>query len=307
MIVRLPGRSVGLALRVFACIASAAPAFAQYPPIHTLGPQDVLYRQVEGDIAQFRQNVAIGAAPPPLAIFQYTVPKDQDLFTLSSRLSLPYSTLATLNRLSDKTIPSNRRTILIPNLPGLFVPDVPENELERIVVDRLSAISVQGAEVKVDVSGRTTRFHFYPGVDFDSEERLAFLGILWRFPVPKGTISSPWGPRTSPFTGKLDFHGGVDIAAPEGTDVIAARDGVVAEVGADSEFGNFVQIRHSGGYESFYAHLQRVVVQLNEEVSSGMMIGTVGTTGLSTGPHLHFEIRLYGKSLDPMKYLSGTR
>lgn len=286
--------------------ANASIAWAQYPPIRTLAPQDVLYKQLQSDISTFHADEASGLPPPRLTIFSYTAAKDEDLFTVSSNIGLPFSSLATLNRISSKTIPATRRTLLIPNVPGIFVADHPESDLERLLAERRNELPKNGERIRVVVDGVPTAFTFYPGSDFDSDERLVFLGIVWRFPVPGGKISSPYGMRQSPVTGRLSFHGGVDIAAPEGARVLAARGGSVEAIGDDAEFGNYVELSHEGGYSSFYGHLGNVVVQLNERVTAGMMIGTVGSTGLSTGPHLHFEIRLDGKSKNPMDYLSGT-
>jgi murein DD-endopeptidase MepM/ murein hydrolase activator NlpD len=107
----------------------------------------------------------------------------------------------------------------------------------------------------------------------------------------------------NPVTGNLRFHEGLDLAAPAGTEVYAAAGGIVTEVGSDPIYGNFVVIRHDGNWASLYGHLQRTAVTLRMNVKSGMLIGWVGSTGQSTGPHLHFELRQNGMARDPDKYL----
>jgi murein DD-endopeptidase MepM/ murein hydrolase activator NlpD len=95
------------------------------------------------------------------------------------------------------------------------------------------------------------------------------------------------------------MHQGIDLAAPEGTEVFAVADGVVTAVGFDPVYGNYVIISHSNNYSSLYGHLQRIETVLRAEVKSGTLIGRVGTTGQSTGPHLHFELRQGGRAFDP--------
>jgi len=99
----------------------------------------------------------------------------------------------------------------------------------------------------------------------------------------------------------------VDLAAPFGTSVLAARDGTVIAAGEDSVLGLRVIIEHEGGLRTMYGHLSRIAIVLNQIVRSGTIIGAVGSTGLSTGPHLHFEIRLSGKARDPSSYLPGLK
>jgi murein DD-endopeptidase MepM/ murein hydrolase activator NlpD len=162
-------------------------------------------------------------------------------------------------------------------------------------------------KVSVILEGEPVTFHFFPGEDFDRVERLSFLNILFRRPVRNVRISSAFGWRKSPVTGLRSFHGGVDFPASTGTEVVASRDGKVVDVGTDSWYGKYVIIDHSGGYRTFYAHLDATVVELNEVVSSGKIIGRVGSTGMSTGPHLHFEIRMDGIPRDPVRHLPGLK
>jgi len=113
-----------------------------------------------------------------------------------------------------------------------------------------------------------------------------------------GIISSPFGPRRG------GFHAGIDYAPPHGTPIHAAASGTVTRAGASgSGFGNFVIINHGNGVETLYAHAHLVLVSVGQTVAQGEQIATVGSTGNSTGPHLHFEIRLNGVSLNPAHYI----
>ncbi|MFC0213831.1 M23 family metallopeptidase [Paenibacillus chartarius] len=124
-------------------------------------------------------------------------------------------------------------------------------------------------------------------------------GWLWPFPGSP-VVSSPYGLRIDPLTGKETFHKGIDIPAAKGTPVLAVQGGTVTAVSSDPDgYGHFIRIDHGGGMQSVYAHLSQIVVEEDQRVSQGEWIGLVGSSGRSTGPHLHLEIREYGSTTDP--------
>ena len=114
-----------------------------------------------------------------------------------------------------------------------------------------------------------------------------------------GTITSPFGWRSNPFGGSPEFHQGLDIAAPSGTTVTAAAGGTVIMAQWYGGYGNYILIDHGGGYSTGYGHLSAIYVSQGQTVQRGQAIGAVGSTGQSTGPHLHFEVRINGKPVDP--------
>lgn len=114
-----------------------------------------------------------------------------------------------------------------------------------------------------------------------------------------GTITSPFGWRSNPFGGSPEFHQGLDIAAPSGTTVTAAAGGTVIMAQWYGGYGNYILIDHGGGYSTGYGHLSAIYVSNGQSVQRGQAIGAVGSTGQSTGPHLHFEVRIAGKPVDP--------
>ncbi|MBV8197943.1 MAG: peptidoglycan DD-metalloendopeptidase family protein [Candidatus Eremiobacteraeota bacterium] len=114
-----------------------------------------------------------------------------------------------------------------------------------------------------------------------------------------GTITSPFGWRSNPFGGAPEFHQGLDIAAPSGTTVTAAAAGTVIMAQWYGGYGNYILIDHGGGYSTGYGHLSAIFVSNGQVVARGQAIGAVGSTGQSTGPHLHFEVRIAGKPVDP--------
>ena len=146
-------------------------------------------------------------------------------------------------------------------------------------------------------------FDFFPGDRFHSVERAFFLGVFLGFPLQEATVSSGYGERTDPFTGHASFHHGIDLAAPLGSSVLAARAGRVLRVGHDEVYGNYIIVQHTNGYQTLYGHLKKSLVRLNQEVVLGMIIGEVGMTGQTTGPHLHFEVRRDGVTRDPSDFI----
>jgi murein DD-endopeptidase MepM/ murein hydrolase activator NlpD len=121
---------------------------------------------------------------------------------------------------------------------------------------------------------------------------------MFSWPVT-GTITSPFGWRSNPFGGAPEFHQGLDIAAPSGTTVTAAAGGTIIMAQWYGGYGNYILIDHGGGYSTGYGHLSAIYVSVGQSVQRGQAIGAVGSTGQSTGPHLHFEVRIAGKPVDP--------
>ena len=119
----------------------------------------------------------------------------------------------------------------------------------------------------------------------------------------KGWITSYYGPRISPTSNRLKMHEGLDIGAPTGTPILASADGRVTFSGKKAGFGYFVQIDHGYGLESVYAHNSTVVAKKGQLIKRGQLIAKVGNTGHSTGPHLHYEIRVNGTPVDPFYYI----
>ena len=129
-------------------------------------------------------------------------------------------------------------------------------------------------------------------------------GVLWLTPCEYIRVSSPFGYRWHPTTGQWSMHKGVDFAAPKGTPIYATRSGTVTIATYSSTAGNYVSINHGDGYSSVYMHMTHYVVEVGEYVKAGELIGYVGSTGRSTGPHLHFGIAYKGEYVNPMDYVS---
>lgn len=128
----------------------------------------------------------------------------------------------------------------------------------------------------------------------------------YMWPVPScNIITSRFGYRTSPTAGASSYHGGLDIGATRGAPIVASMEGDVILAGANGGYGNCVMINHGNGRVTLYGHMESVAVGYGQHVSQGQVIGYVGSTGISTGPHCHFEIRINGAQTDPSQYFSG--
>ena len=128
-------------------------------------------------------------------------------------------------------------------------------------------------------------------------------GIKWTIPCNYVRFSSPYGYRTHPISGEWKFHSGVDLAGPEGTPIVATRDGTVTSAAYHSGNGNYVTINHGDGFSSSYLHMTRYIVSVGQKVKAGQVIGYMGNTGYSKGSHLHFTIYYNGSTVNPADYL----
>lgn len=166
----------------------------------------------------------------------------------------------------------------IRNLNNLVGNDLRKEQVLKIEVEDLSEVGLQRF---IKARKRKSRF-------------------MWPL---EGRLTDRYGWRMHPLTRKRNFHKGIDIAAPKGAKISAADDGKVVFAGQSGGYGNLVIVRHSSGYETRYAHCSTVNVKIGERVKGGDTVAEVGSTGVSTGYHLHFEIRKNGKIIDPHEYL----
>ncbi|MCI5073920.1 M23 family metallopeptidase [Oricola sp.] len=136
-------------------------------------------------------------------------------------------------------------------------------------------------------------------------------GAILTFPIanpaPGNRISSSFGNRRDPILNRSAFHAGIDLATPSGTNVRATGSGTVVHAGRNGGYGKMVEIRHANGLKTRYAHLSRILVKSGQKVAAGTIIGKSGSTGRSTGPHLHYEVRENDKAVNPATYIRAGR
>ena len=273
------------------------------PHIASLTADDPVFNQYSDDV----QAARIALASPqskkslPLTIYTYTVKKNDTLLTIAARCSIPYDAIASLNRISAMQESIIGRTVLLPSLPGLYLPDAAANSFEHLLLSSFDPDD----ETIITFTLAGTVVHCIPDAVFDGTVRTFFLIPAFRFPLPNAVVTSTFGMRKNPITGKLIFHKGIDLAAPSGTPVSACAAGIVIETGYDPIYGNHIIIKHSNNRESLYGHLSSIKAELHQKVKSGTIIGTVGSTGQSTGPHLHFEIHENGVAKNPEGFIKG--
>ena len=126
-------------------------------------------------------------------------------------------------------------------------------------------------------------------------------------PIKRGWLSSYFGMRTDPFNGRRVHHSGVDFAGKMGSDVVSVAAGVVTFSGRKSGYGNLVEVNHGKGYVTRYGHNSKNLVNVGETVKKGQVVAAMGTTGRSTGPHVHFEVLYNGRAVNPKKYIHASR
>jgi hypothetical protein len=282
------------------------------PVIGRLDGRDTGFKQYIADVETNRKMVFSRGknreSPLVLAesitMYQYSPQEGEDLFFLAARCNMPYAALASLNRIRHPVLLEAGTPLLLPSSPGVFVPLEPVSDLEQLLA--AARLPEEAAVLTISRAGTgrgTERFYFYPGNDFTATERAFFLNSGFRFPLRSFRLTSPYGLRQNPITGNVRLHQGLDLAAPEGTGVFAVGEGTVTEIGEDPVYGVYVVIKHGESWASLYGHLKTVETSLRSPVRSGTLIGRVGSTGQSTGPHLHFELRQNGRARDPGKYL----
>jgi murein DD-endopeptidase MepM/ murein hydrolase activator NlpD len=125
-------------------------------------------------------------------------------------------------------------------------------------------------------------------------------------PVNKLILTSNFGVRSDPFNGHARMHKGIDIPGPKGTPIYATADGIVARSGWVNGYGNMVEITHGNGMETRYGHMSKLIVEPNSRVRRGQIIGLMGSTGRSTGSHLHYEVRVDGQAINPLPFVAGA-
>jgi murein DD-endopeptidase MepM/ murein hydrolase activator NlpD len=246
--------------------------------------------------------------PPPVTVMVYTARAGDTISGIAQRLGLDPDTVSSLNRVEGRGVHNITvgEEIRIPSQDGIHLP-VSGN------LDALCAKYGVAAEEVLAANGTTREALvpgarlFFPGVQHTGYEYSLSTGVAVLNPLRAGWQSSSFGYRNDPFTGERRTHRGVDIAAGAGSPVKSASDGVVRVAGWDEVLGNYVEVRSRMGYSYIYGHMSRLAVKAGAVVSQGQVLGSVGSTGRATGPHLHFEVRKNGVPQNPRLFISGIR
>ncbi|MCI6257822.1 MAG: M23 family metallopeptidase [Spirochaetia bacterium] len=247
--------------------------------------------------ADFRQKVTFS---------EYKVRSGDTISGISRKFGLSnISTLIAVNGISNVRQLKSGQNLKIPSADGLVHSVKSGDSLSSLSVKYgvtvEDLLDVNDLESQVLTAGQIL---FIPGARLSSETLRMAMGELFTWPL-KGSwrLTSNYGRRADPFTGVTSFHTGIDMAMPSGTPVYSSMSGKIESVGYTNIFGNYVIIKHVNGYQTLYAHLTKSLVKSGQNVAQGAKIGLVGSTGYSTGPHLHFTVFKNGKLVDPMTVL----
>ena len=237
--------------------------------------------------------------PHLLTYSSYTIEKGDIIGNIAVKTGLSGGTLLSVNNIKNARLLQIGQVIRIPNQDGIYYSVKTGDTLENIAEKYDTTVSRIGTvnELFSETLAPDTRI-FIPGAKMDWVNRQEINGDLFLWPC-SGYITSPYGYRVAPFAGTRQFHSGLDIGAPMNAPVRAAMAGRVTQVGYDDSFGNYAVISHHSGYRTFYAHMSTVRVKAGAYVGNGERIGDVGSTGLSTGPHLHFTVYKHGVTVNP--------
>jgi len=257
-----------------------------------------LHDGTEGD-----GGVNMPPLPVTLAVRTYVVRPGDALLSIANRHNISLDTLISMNGITDARRIYAGARLRVPNISGI-VHTVSKGDSVGALASRygVSPTAILDANDLGSSTIRPGQALFIPGARMSPTELKRALGELIRWPI-RGPISSYFGYRPNPFTGIRQFHNAIDIVAATGTPIRAAMDGRVADVGYNSIYGNYVILTHADNYQTLYAHMSRVSTKRGMSVSQGSVLGAVGSTGYSTGPHLHFSVFRRGSAIDPLKML----
>ena len=239
-----------------------------------------------------------------LELFTYTVKSGETISEIAIRYGLRMDTLISLNQISDVRRIWAGATIQIPSRDGLLYTVQQGDSLDTIGQKHScsvnSLVDANNLQSEVISKGQTL---FVPGARMSNYELKKALGELFIYPT-RGRLTSYFGFRNNPFTGVRQFHNGVDLANRAGTNIYASLGGTVKSVAVHPTWGRYIIVSHIDGFQTWYAHLSSASVKAGQYVSQGQKLGEMGTTGYSTGNHLHFSIFRRGKPVDPLAYLN---
>lgn len=237
---------------------------------------------------------------------EYTLKAGDTLLGIAIANGLSIDTVISWNKITDARRIREGQRISIPDKDGLLHA-VKNNESISGIAGRYSVsvnqiLDANNLSSSVLTPGMNL---FIPGAKMDSFDRALVLGTVFLNPLSgRMRLTSPYGYRISPITGKRMFHNGIDLAQPFGSPIVAAGSGVVTYAESNNPaFGMVIIIRHARGFQTLYGHLSSILVRRGERVERGQIVGRVGNTGLSTGPHLHFTIIQNGSSVNPLNYI----
>jgi len=241
---------------------------------------------------------------PFLSYHVYRIKKGDMLGVIAEKFGVTEDTLISANNIKQSRLIQIGQYIKVPSIAGILYTVRKTGETAKSIAEKyevndekLTAVNNLKPAEKLHAG----EIIFVPDAFLDWVTRQEINGDLFQKPLHCWYyFSSPYGWRNSPFTGKRSFHGGVDMACNLGTHIYAALAGTVTTAGWSNVYGNYVIVTHHSGYKTLYGHMSKILAKKGQWVSIDTCIGYVGTTGMSTGPHLHFSVYKNGISINPV-------
>lgn len=261
----------------------------------------------DGTLVGEEQSVPLNTIfSQPVSFQTYKVQNGDTISGITKKFGLKnISTLIAVNDIDNVRQLAAGQKLKIPSVDGLFYTVKKGDSLTTLsakynvtMEELLDVNELDNAKLKV---GQRL---FIPGARLDTGTLQNALGEQFKFPIAaKFRYSSMFGPRKDPIVGVKSYHTGIDMACPQGTPILASNSGTVSFAGFSNIYGNYVIIKHANGYQTLYGHMSKIIAKKGQWVSQGTRIGLVGSTGYSTGPHLHFTVYKNGKLVNPMTVL----
>ena len=228
---------------------------------------------------------------------------------IADAFDVTQDTIISVNNIKQSRLIQPGQYLKIPSMPGIIYTVKKNGETPATIAEKYKVNAEKCASanyVSLDTELKAGTSIFVPEAELDWATRQEINGDLFKKPLhARYWLSSNYGWRDSPFNaGKRTFHGGVDMAVAQGTPIYAALDGTVTAVGYNATYGNYVIITHHSGYKTLYGHMKATACRKGNFVYTNTVIGYVGSTGMSTGPHLHFTVYKNGKTINPFAVLN---
>ena len=254
--------------------------------------------------------VEIALEPATLTYQTYRVKSGDMIGYIADAFGITQDTIISVNNIRQSRLIQPTQYLKIPSMPGILYTVKKDGETIETIAEKYEVEAEKCA--LVNYLTPTTELKagyslFVPDAELDWMTRQEINGDLFKRPLKaRYWLSSNYGWRDSPFNpGTRSFHGGIDMAVAQGTPIYPAMDGKVTTVGYNATYGNYVIVTHHSGYKTLYAHMSKVACAKGNFVyAQSTVIGYVGSTGLSTGPHLHFTVYKNGNTINPSSVLN---
>lgn len=271
---------------------------------------ETLLDSIESEEASTEAGDSESRSQSPLVTYQtYRVKKGDMIGHIADKYGVTQDTIISVNNIKQSRLIQIGQYLKIPSMPGIIYTvrkdgETPGSIATKYKVSAENTAAVNSLSINDELKAGFSLF--VPGAALDWMTIQEINGDLFHRPLRgRYWISSRYGWRDSPINpGRRSFHGGLDMATSLGTPIYASLDGVVSATGYNATYGNYVIVTHHSGYRTLYAHMNKIYCKKGNFVYTSTKLGEVGSTGMSTGPHLHFTVYKNGKTVNPSTLLN---